>query len=210
MSCSGSSVPTDGGTTGPRCVVQPVAKVGEPCGTVADAGTSYVSCESGLSCQYVAGTDGGASSSHCVQPGDVGAACQSRSACKTGLTCDSTTQKCAQPAAIGATCTPFDSSSCATGAYCDSTSKKCTALPGAGSACLTNTYPVCSPDSTCDSATKKCVAKKSNGQPCTSSSECASAYCGGSATSTVETCGADPGIASPETCAVANGGAPPG
>lgn len=209
VTCSGSSIPSDGGT-GSKCVVQPVAKLGESCGAVADAGVSYVSCESGLSCQYVAGTDGGVGSSRCVQPGDVGAACQSGSACKSGLTCDSTTQKCAPPAAIGAACTPFTSTGCATGAYCDATSKTCTALPGAGSPCAANSYPQCSPDAMCDSASKNCVAKKANGQACTSDTQCVSAYCGGTASSSAMVCNPDPGIATADTCAVANGGPPPG
>lgn len=210
VTCSAPSVPGDGGTTGgSKCVVQPVAKLGEPCGTVADAGASYVSCASGLSCQYVPG-DGGVGASHCVQPGDVGAACQSASACKSGLTCDTTTQKCSQPAAIGAACTPFSSTSCATGAYCESTSKKCTPLPGAGSPCITSTYPQCSPDTICDSTSKNCVAKKANGQACTSRSQCVSNYCGGTATSSAMVCNPDPGIATADTCSVANGGPPPG
>jgi hypothetical protein len=210
VTCSAPSIPSDGGPGGSKCIVVPVAKLGEACGNVGDAGVSYVSCATGLSCQYVAGTDGGVGSSRCVQPGDVGAACQSGSACKAGLTCDSTTQKCAQPAAIGAACTPFTSAGCATGAYCDATSKKCTALPGAGSPCITNSYPQCSPDTLCDSATKNCVAKKAIGQPCTSGSQCVSDYCGGTATSTAMVCNPDPGIATADTCAVANGGPPPG
>jgi hypothetical protein len=211
VTCSTPPVAGDGGTTGgSKCLVQPVAKLGEPCGTVTGGTTSYVSCETGLSCQYVAGTDGGVGASRCVQLGDVGAACQSRSSCKTGLRCDAATQKCAQPATVGATCTQNDTSSCVSGAYCEPIANKCASLPGAGSPCITSSYPQCAPDSTCDSVSKNCLAKKANGQACTSGSQCVSGYCGGSATSSAMLCNPDPGIATPNTCAVANGGAVPG
>ncbi len=206
--CSAPATPGDGGTSGGKCTVQPVAKLGEACGTNTDAGATYVSCVTGLSCLYVAGA-GVPGSSHCVQLGDVGAQCHTGSDCKSALYCDSTTLKCASPAPVGAACAPNDTSSCATGGYCDQTAKKCVALPGAGAPCATFAYPQCAADSSCDATSKLCVAKKGNGQACSTSSECLSGYCGGTATSTAKACNPDPGIASASTCAVANGAAPP-
>lgn len=202
VTCGFSSTPGDAMVG--ACALVRVAKLGEPCGALPDAGVSYVPCASGLVCDRPTSGDAG-SEERCLTRGSVGAPCQSSGHCVSGLTCPSATHVCSAPAADGASCEPYESYACGEQSWCDTTTKRCAPLPGAGTACATGHYPSCAEGTYCDDA-DRCVAAKAAGQPCGGDDECATGYCGAASVGGAETCRADPGIATPSTCSGDFGG----
>lgn len=113
----------------------------------------------------------------------LGQYCEEQDACKwettaagTRLFCDTATNQCTTPGAIGASCTGlinvrnlmagYESVDCAAGAYC--VASTCTATQGDGSSC-SQSYEC---NGWCNTNTNQCASYLVNGATCTNDNEC--------------------------------------